>query len=287
MSLADSAIRLRRTNWRDRANLLAEELYIMFLQEQEPESGPITINLGDDSSGAGADDVQIPPESTRDPLGGWQFPDLNLPDTQLREAPVVENIPGSPIGPTNADGEGAGERSQRVETRTIHERTVVPGIVTASSGGSHTVTLYPNSVTVGHSMSVSGVTDMAGTTHAAGTRVAVFRYLQVEQKTTTYLETVRGEEREIRKETGLKIKRTVHEIIGGSGTGGGIPCKITGGGPGSNYTADLYPAGLSGNPVAVNVVQISIDPEETIPVDTWAMASLIGGVYYVNVPVWA
>ena len=74
----------------------------------------------------------------------------------------------------------------------------------------------------------------------------------------------------------------------GSGAGGGIPCKITSGGPGAGpYTATLYPQGPNSSAGAiVKVTQLQIDSGATIPANTWAFAVSIGGNYFVQVPVW-
>jgi hypothetical protein len=72
---------------------------------------------------------------------------------------------------------------------------------------------------------------------------------------------------------------------GGSGTlvpGGGIPGTIVSGGPGANYVFQPTAGGAT-----INVIQGQIDPSQTIPAGTFAIASLVGkSTYYIAVPVW-
>jgi hypothetical protein len=73
----------------------------------------------------------------------------------------------------------------------------------------------------------------------------------------------------------------------GGGGGGGIPGQVQSGGPGPSYQVAIYTAGLAGGFIVVTVTQLQIDPDETIPVGTWALVTQAGANYYMNVPTWA
>ena len=70
------------------------------------------------------------------------------------------------------------------------------------------------------------------------------------------------------------------------GAGGGIPAKIISG-SGSTYTIDLYQNG-TGEAASdrVTATQLQILSTETIPADTWTLATKIAGSYYFQVAVW-
>ena len=66
-----------------------------------------------------------------------------------------------------------------------------------------------------------------------------------------------------------------------------VPCKIGAKDTGTTYAATLYMDGLDVAGEEGQVVQVSVNEDQTIPVDTWAMASLNpNGIWYVQVAVW-
>jgi hypothetical protein len=69
-------------------------------------------------------------------------------------------------------------------------------------------------------------------------------------------------------------------------TGGGIPGKVLGG-SGNEYEVEIYPEGLDGEPLTVNVLQLQIDSTGgDIAPDTWVIVTKVKGSYYMQVPVW-
>ncbi len=67
--------------------------------------------------------------------------------------------------------------------------------------------------------------------------------------------------------------------------GNTCPCKITGG-SGDTYTADFYAKGVTtATETGVTVIQLHITGD-TIPVDTWTIATLVNHQWYIQVPVW-
>ena len=76
-------------------------------------------------------------------------------------------------------------------------------------------------------------------------------------------------------------------IAPAGGGGGGIPAKITAGGPGVTYTAELYEDGPSEAATAsVTVTALQLDAAETVPANTWVIALQIGASYFFQPPVW-
>jgi hypothetical protein len=71
-----------------------------------------------------------------------------------------------------------------------------------------------------------------------------------------------------------------------------FPGKITDGGPGQDYNADVYFEGLEGEATNVAVKQLDIDDDDTIPEDTWVFVVESKNVetneveYLIQVPVW-
>lgn len=80
--------------------------------------------------------------------------------------------------------------------------------------------------------------------------------------------------------------RDILGVSGGSTGGGGVPGKVLSG-TGSTYQVQLYPNGPSAAAGAtVSVKQLQIDSGATIPVNTWAIVTLAGAQYCMQVPVW-
>lgn len=89
------------------------------------------------------------------------------------------------------------------------------------------------------------------------------------------------------KASGDRTPATTASGNSSSGGGGGTPCQIVSG-SGDTYTADLYASGTgAASTSTVTVTQLSIAEDETIPAGTWAIATLVGEDYYIQVPVWA
>lgn len=67
--------------------------------------------------------------------------------------------------------------------------------------------------------------------------------------------------------------------------GGGVPAKVISG-IGADYVVNVYPDGVDADPTTVNAKQLQIATGATIPADTWTIATQIGDIYYIIVPVW-
>lgn len=64
------------------------------------------------------------------------------------------------------------------------------------------------------------------------------------------------------------------------------PCKVLSG-SGSIYIVSLYPNGPNGGVLdIVTAQQLQIDPSETIPAGTWALATQSNNFWFIQVPVW-
>lgn len=280
MSLADSAIRLRRTRWGDRADLLAEELYTIFLGQTDPTTGPITVNMGD-----GTTPTQLPPNATTTPLGDFVFPDLNVPPIQL---PTLQTQPSQDqtAGPGNEPGKPNFLQFDRKTTTRQHQRAVVPGAVIAGTGP-YTMALFPNGPD-GGGMNVNGAVELNGATVDVGTYALVFRHVAFDviiTETVVQGPGIEGEKVTSTK-TEIKVVETDHSFVSGGGGTSAYPAQITGGGPGNNYTADVYLNGTGKPATSSSITQLDIDPAETIPIGTWLIVAKVGGVYYGQVPVW-
>lgn len=70
-----------------------------------------------------------------------------------------------------------------------------------------------------------------------------------------------------------------------AGGAGGIPGKVVSG-SGDTYVMTLYPNGLSGDTETATVKQLQIASGSSIPADTWAVVSVSGDEYVMQVPVW-
>ena len=281
MSLADEAIRLRRCKWSDRADLLAEELYVIFLQQKDPETGPISITFPNGDAPA-----TILPGSVRGPLGDFVFPDLNLPDLNLGvQQPEVTEEPlgeeGLEVPPVN--------RTFLRETTTRHDqRSTIPGIVMGGEGP-YAMNVFPNG-TAERGQSVNGAVDLSGSaTLPVGTWALVFFHTAfnlIKSETVKKGPGIKGEEI-VDTQTRIEIIRQDIEFAGGSGgSSSAFPAKITAGGPGTEYTADIYTSGTGEDPISAAITQLDIDSADTIPADTWVIAVQVGGVYYCNAPIW-
>lgn len=285
MSLAGQAIRMLRTKWGERADLLAEELYTILLTDKDPETGPITVTFPD-----GTPSIPLPPGATLGPLGDLQFPDLIFPDLVIPQAPLFEEN----------EPEDAPTTLRRVRSQPKHERVTVPGLVTAAEGSSHTVLAYPygkngqtsegsilQEALFGASTSITAE-ELNGQTIPVGTYVNVFRHIFYIVEVIEIVEKkAGGEENVISTQTEIRVVSQNNEIAGG-GAGGGsaAPAKIISGGPGVDYTAEIYTNGTGADPITASIKQLDIDASETIPTDTWVIAIKVSNQWYCQVPVW-
>ncbi len=284
MSLADSAIRLRRTKWGDRADLLSEELYTMFLQEKDATPGQVTLNIGD-----GTPASLIPQELV---LGNFalNLPDLTFPDFVLPQTPQF-----TPDPPPNDDGQP--QRFQREKTTPKHLTGMFPGrIVSQGSGGTHSVKIFPygttGQATVGSFTEdpvigaevTEDATELNGVGVSVGTYVTVFRHVLLNITTTEMVERrASGDEVVVSTKTSIEVVQTNNEFV--SGGNSVFAGKITGG-SGTSYSVDVYLGGTGSTPTSATVTQLDIDSSETIPANTWALIVRQGnGSYVMQVPV--
>ena len=292
MSLAEQAIRLRRCKWSDRADLLAEELYTILLQDKDPSTGPITVNIPGQTNSS-----VLPSQQDLGQLGDLQFPDLVFPNIEIPPLPTPEEI------------DNGGDIFTRINRKNQHVQATVPGLILESgSGGNHVVACYPygvsgqasagdilNAATFGINSTLQ-VRELNGLQVDAGTYVMVFRHSFVEIETRETVKREGGGEEILDTQTSINVISSNTEMVkpGGasSGGGGGVPCQITAGGPGNEYTADLYPDGITGTAVSASVYQLDIDAAETIPAGTWTMANSVEEgdpavtTWYIQVPIW-
>lgn len=71
-----------------------------------------------------------------------------------------------------------------------------------------------------------------------------------------------------------------------SESGGGMIPGLIESGTGDTYQVKLFPTNLSEFTTTVEVKQLQIDENETIPIDTWVTVSKHGDGYIMQVPVW-
>lgn len=123
MGLRNQAIRLMRTNWSNKEQLLAEELYVILLTDIDPTTGPVTVDPGN-----GLDPI------TFDPTEELDLPDLDLPE-----------FGGNPDETTQEEIPGDDNVYLR---RTVKEEWVrtgnIPAQIVSGSGNTYTCTLFPN-----------------------------------------------------------------------------------------------------------------------------------------------
>lgn len=71
------------------------------------------------------------------------------------------------------------------------------------------------------------------------------------------------------------------------GSGGNATIGVVTAGTGDTYDVDLYGDGPSNPPTdSVSATQLQIDPTDTIPAGTWAIAVQVNGDWYIQVAVW-
>lgn len=289
MGLSGQAFRLLKCSWED-PQLLAEEMYLILLTDQDSVTAPTSVQQG-----TASDPTRLPPGLANDPI-----PDLNLP---------VLDFPVSPDNPFDLQ-QGPSEtlpsqdtnfhrQRKEVETTTQHTRSVVPGKVGTGSQGRYNVTLYPNSSQASQTEAVEflevgdlpisgGVKQLDGALDVpAGTWTMVFRHTQWEIKTTRVLESGGGiqGEKEVSKSVEVRVVARHHEMQAVVQSSSSIPAVVTDG-SGNSYTLDSYPQGLAAAPVAISATQLQIDPGAQIPAGTWCFVARVGGIWYMQVPVW-
>ncbi len=299
MSLAGQAFRLLKTDW-DSSQFLAEEMYLILLTDLDPTLGPTSV------ARPGEDNTQLPPE-----LSEWPFPELNFPAFDFPIWPdnpydIEEESEDTP----SQEGQSFFYKRERRTVATQHERTVVPGKVTAHSGsGRYEVTLYPNSsqapnrprtvvlpggdaTTVQEpsgSVPVTNVKQLDGSTEVAvDTFALIFRHTEFEITKIEQVQTGGGKpEKVLSTSTEVRVVTREHEMAAAvPAGGGGVPVVIVSGGPGATYLATAYPNGLSAASMTVTVTVLQIDPTETIPAGTWYIAAKIGEDYFIQPPIW-
>lgn len=204
MSLSKQAIRLLRNKWRS-PQPLAEELYLILLQDQDVETSPVSIDLGDNSS-----PTQISSPLIFQPFfGGVDIPDFSF-----------DLFPNNPFGVEHA--ESTPDPVKKTITRkTTHYRTVremAPGVVVSKQeDGTYTVTAYPLGLSSivfddrietpsGKSLAGVGVLQIAtGETIPAGTWVFVWRFVVVKITETRIIEKKGESERVVSRTVDMDI----------------------------------------------------------------------------------
>lgn len=303
MGLADSAIRLRRVNWKNDAQLLAEELFLILLQDTDPTTGPINITISGGQPAIAGEDAL--PTFSLTPLSGipdFPLPDLNLPEFQLN-LPAFDNPQNQQ---QTAEPSSDGQYTILTTAKDQYLRVSLPGLVQADLGdGFFSVRLMPNGQGGGGLLSGTLLDDnpveqsftarallLGGNAPGTGDYVpAVYWVTKVRVTTETTLKM--PEQIPLATNTKIKVLRQEFQFVGGTG-GGGVPGKVLSGGPGDTYQVEIYPGGLSvlnqdGSIQGATVVtakQLQIDSGETIPAGTFALITKAGGVYYMQVPVW-
>ncbi len=283
--LNDQANRMDKINYDDRTQLLALELKTILQNVPDPQTGPITINLGDGQPG-----IQLPASAVLSPLKDFVLPDLIFPDLILPK--LQPQLSEDPLGDEGIprEGEPFYMSFKRTTTQEIHQRATIPAQITGGAGPDYSIAIYPNG-SRGESFSHTGIELNGATGMAPGKWVLCFRHLQLELETNNFIKKNLLTKEEVieRTETNVKIIHSDHEFVrGGSGEGGGggFPAQIISGGPGQEYVANIYPEGLSGSPETVNITQLQIDAMETLPAGTWCIAVKAGENYYCQVAVW-
>src|SRR6185503_1322859 len=124
--------------WPGDLKLAMDELYLAFLTDVDPRTGPINISLGDNGQ-----HLQLPEIAGRGPLGDFDFPDLIFPDLILPS--LQPQFTDEPLTfPTTRDGQVQSERIRRQRTEADHQRATVPAVIVSGSGPTYTVRLFPN-----------------------------------------------------------------------------------------------------------------------------------------------
>lgn len=297
MSLSPEAIRLQRTNWSDKTNLLADEMYLILLGDRDPNVTPLQISI----VSPGFPDLSFSPAEYNpaedpDPV---DFPMLYWPE--FDDSPVSTNPGGS---------NGTFITKQRVKKQWI--RNMIPGKVTGGEEGAYEVDLYPN----GSSDEAVPITDgkvLGGGTVGKGAWVTVFRATHLEitedvrvpqnpaqPKTSNGLPQYDGSStsRMAPSQGGDKAAEQVvsvrqrilirtHDILLPNGSGSMIPAKITSGGPGKGpYKVTLYKQGPDNEGEEAEALQLQINSQKSIPEGTWCFVTEISGTFWMQVPIW-
>lgn len=300
-SLSQQAIRMRRADWGDRAQLLSEELYLIFLTQKPIDFGNMNVTFPD-----GTNPIVLPDRIQRGPFGDFTFPDLMFPDLLLPELqPIFSEDLDSPEDPVLEDGEQQRKVKKRIRTQIQHLRAAMPGQILGGDGPSYDVALYPNGSTGGSfSQAVTedpitgaisgGALDLNFSINGkitADTWALVFRHMKVQVKTTEFVEFgPKKEEKILRVESESTVLQINNEFAsGGSGGGGNAFPGYVLGGIDDDYTVSIItPAGSE----VVNATQLQIASGEQIPVGTGCIVVRIinteTGVttHYMQVPVW-
>lgn len=135
-NLRDEAIRMKRTKWRDRTDLLAQELFAIFASIDVPTTGPVTVDTGNGNPVTYDD-----PRLFQGTFGDLVLPDLNLPDFEDYLNPNGVEL----AEPDTADASPVRRRRQR--RRVQYVREVFPGTVVSGTEDTYQVKVYPNGFT--------------------------------------------------------------------------------------------------------------------------------------------
>jgi hypothetical protein len=287
MSLAGQAIRMMRTKWRDNADLLAQELYEIFLTDKDPETGPLTVNFSPNQP------PQItPPNFVLGPLNLPQLPDLALPDfnfnnpNDLQQQDLPQDQTPDPNNPVPA------KPKKRTKSSIAYQRTAMPAQVISGGGSSYVVNAYPNGTGDDPKQMTVNQLQQNIPDLNPGDWLPVFQVIKFELKVTEIVENPgQNNERVISTSTEMTVLSTTNDAIAGStvgGTGGNAFPGFVISGSGNKYLCRIYPDGFSTTTTKdVLVTQMQIDPTETIPTGTFAIV-LLGKdkKYTMQVPVW-
>ncbi len=284
MSIVDQAVRLIRNDWGADLQPLVDELYLILTNSDLPNSGASSVSL------APPDTIPTPagtpPANTLpfpvDGLPPWTFPALDLPALLFGD-----DVPSSsnPVPQSQTDPDSNQNQQKKDSTYYL----TAPGKITATNDdGTYTASLYAKGLDGSGSRAIRLTEVNLDDSLSVGTFTLVSGIITIESLTTTVLNEFNAP---ISTNTSVKIKSEKYYCQVGGG-GGGVPAKISSGGPGASYKIVLYPKGPSGAAGdTVDFTQLQIDDAETIPVDTWVMASKVGAasgkpVYVGQVPIW-
>lgn len=142
------------------------------------------------------------------------------------------------------------------------ERKTLPGKVTASDGQNVTVSVYPYGLS-GQTREIEAICPNCST--------------PIQNNTWVWVTAIVWEE-----EGELKVENVVIKQSSSSC----FPGYVLGKESGDTYSMRVYENGLTQDAVDVNVKQLDILPDETIPNNRWTLVSKVGDSYYMQFPIW-
>lgn len=207
--LREQAVRLRRTKWKDKVDLLADEIFQILSSVPDTSPGQVTIDQGD-----GLPPITLPPNFTDSPFGDFVLPDLDLPSYDSNPVGVERTAIPDPLNGLD------NQPTRYLKTTKYIQRTrvVCPGVVVSGSGDTYRVRLYPNGLNDGSSggstLTVTAKQLQIASTEAipAGTWALVWRYTESEVELAQIVESGAGTagEREVSRETRVRVVRREH-----------------------------------------------------------------------------